>query len=488
MKGKLNYIEPFRARWASVDERWASVDEVQDEPLPERLRRLTDADDMAAGLLWHTFSRTLAYASKRLPEIADSPKEIDNAMKWGFGWELGPFETWDVLGVADTATRMEGEGVSVAAWVQEMIDSGHETFYKFEKGQRLVYNPQSGEYDSADDSERTVRVAALKHSRGVLAENDSASLLDMGDGVLLLEFHTKMNALDTHIGEIANVAIERLHGDATGLVIGNQGGNFSAGANLFLIGTLAQSGQFDQLDAAINGLQQMIQQMRLAPKPVVAAPYQLSLGGGAEVSMGADRIVAHAELYMGQVEVGVGLIPAGGGCKELIRRQVNPHMHAQNINPGPYLQQIFELIGFGKVSTSAEEARQLGFLVDVDRIIMNYDSLLAEAKEEVLHMADDGYTPPSVTGTIYAAGRDQLATMRVGIYLLREAGHISAYDATIADSLAYVLCGGELSQPAWMDEQYFLDLEREAFKTLAGYPKTQERIWYMLQNGKPLRN
>lgn len=481
VEGKLNYIEPFRARWASVDE-------VQDEPLPERLRRLTDADDMAAGLLWHTFSRTLAYASKRLPEIADSPKEIDNAMKWGFGWELGPFETWDVLGVADTAIRMEGEGVSVAAWVQEMIDSGHETFYKFEKGQRLVYNPQSGEYDSADDSERTVRMAALKHSRGVLAENDSASLLDMGDGVLLLEFHTKMNALDTHIGEIANVAIERLHGDATGLVIGNQGGNFSAGANLFLIGTLAQSGQFDQLDAAINGLQQMIQQMRLAPKPVVAAPYQLSLGGGAEVSMGADRIVAHAELYMGQVEVGVGLIPAGGGCKELIRRQVNPHMHAQNINPGPYLQQIFELIGFGKVSTSAEEARQLGFLVDVDRIIMNYDSLLAEAKEEVLHMADDGYTPPSVTGTIYAAGRDQLATMRVGIYLLREAGHISAYDATIADSLAYVLCGGELSQPAWMDEQYFLDLEREAFKTLAGYPKTQERIWYMLQNGKPLRN
>ena len=204
--------------------------------------------------------------------------------------------------------------------------------------------------------------------------------------------------------------------------------------------------------------------------------------------MGADRIVAHAELYMGQVEVGVGLIPAGGGCKELIRRQVNPHMHAQNINPGPYLQQIFELVGFGKVSTSAEEARQMGFLVDVDRIIMNYDSLLAEAKEEVLYMADAGYTPPNVTGTIYAAGRDQLATMRVGIYLLREAGHISAYDATIADSLAYVLCGGELSQPAWMDEQYFLDLEREAFKTLAGYPKTQERIWYMLQNGKPLRN
>ena len=509
-EGRLDYVAPARPSWASVDE-------VKDEPLPERLRRLVassmarqdeSADEDGAGaLLWHTLSRTLAYASKRLPEIADSPKEIDNAMKWGFGWEMGPFETWDALGVAATTARMQDEGLPVAAWVQEMLDSGYNTFYKYEEGversekrenasrssgeggaaRRLVYNPR-GEYEPADGGERVVSPAALKRSRGALAENDSASLLDMGDGVLLLEFHTKMNALDTEIGAIADAAIERLHGDAAGLVIGNQGGNFSAGANLYLMGMLAQSGQFDRLDAAIRGLQQMMQQLRRAPKPVVAAPYQLALGGGAEVSMGADRIVAHAELYIGQVEVGVGLIPAAGGCKELVRRQVNPHMQAQNADPGPYLQQIFELIGFGKVSTSAEEARQMGFLGPLDRIVMNYDHLLAEARAEVLRMADAGYRPPPVTGNIYAGGRDQLANLRIGVYMLRGAGRISAHDAVIADHLAYVLCGGELSQPAWMDEQYFLDLEREAFLTLAGCVKSQERIWHMLQNGKPLRN
>ena len=497
--GRVDYVEPVRPSWAGVDA-------VKAEPLPERLRRLVAppetaadspaADDGAGALLWHTLSRTLAYASKRLPEIADSPRDIDNAMKWGFGWEMGPFETWDALGVAATTARMAEEGLTVAPWVHVMLDGGHTTFYKIEESpadgatppQQLVYNPQSGEYQPADEGEGVVSISALKRGRGALAQNDSASLLEMGDGVLLLEFHTKMNALDIEIGAIADAAIERLHGDAAGLVIGNQGGNFSAGANLFLIGTLAQSGQADRLDAAINGLQQMIQQLRRAPKPVVAAPYQLALGGGAEVTMGADRIVAHAELYIGQVEVGVGLIPAAGGCKELVRRLVNPHMHGQNANPASYLQQAFELIVLAKVSTSAADARQMGFLGPRDRVVMNYDHLLAEAKAEVLRMADEGYRPPVVTGNIYAAGRDHLANLRVGIYMFREAGHISAHDALIADHLAHVLCGGELSQPAWMDEQYFLDLEREAFITLCGYTKSQERIWHMLKSGKPLRN
>ena len=497
--GKVDYVESVRPSWADVDA-------VKAEPLPERLRRLVAppetaadspaADDGAGALLWQTLSRTLAYASKRLPEIADSPKDIDNAMKWGFGWEMGPFETWDALGVAATTARMAEEGLTVAPWVDDMLDGGHTTFYKIEESpadgatppQQLVYDPQSGEYKADDEGESVVSIAALKRGRGALAENDSASLLDMGDGVLLLEFHTKMNALDMEIGAIANAAIERLYGDAAGLVIGNQGGNFSAGANLFLIGTLAQSGQADSLDAAINGLQQMIQQLRLAPKPVVAAPYQLALGGGAEVTMGADRIVAHAELYIGQVEVGVGLVPAAGGCKELVRRLVNPHMQGQNANPASYLQQVFELIALAKVSTSAEEARQMGFLGPRDRVVMNYEHLLAEAKAEVLRMADEGYRPPVVTGNIYAAGRDHLANLRVGIYMFREAGHISAHDALIADHLAHVLCGGELSQPAWMDEQYFLDLEREAFITLCGYTKSQERILHMLKSGKPLRN
>ena len=498
-EGEVDYLQPARASWASVDA-------VRNAPLPDRLRSLVafrtsgeeapGDDDEAAGLLWHTFSHTLAYASKRLPEIADGPSDIDNAMKWGFGWEMGPFETWDALGVVETVARMEEEGLAVAPWVKEMLEQGHESFYAFEEGpgdqattaRRLVYSPQKGEFDPTGESERVVNVAALKRGRPALTENDCASLLEMGDGVLLLEFHTKMNALDTQIGEIADAAIERLHGNAAGLVIGNQGGNFSAGANLLLIGALAQGGQLDQLDEAIVGLQQMIMQMRLAPKPVVAAPYQLALGGGAEVTMGADRIVAHAELYMGQVETGVGLIPAAGGCKELVRRLVSPHVQGQNADPAPYLQQVFELIALAKVSTSADEARGMGFLQPHDRVVMNYDHLLAEARTEVLRMADEGYRPPAVRGNVYAAGRDHLANLRIGIYMMREAGYISEHDELIADRLAHVLCGGELSQPAWMDEQYFLDLEREAFLTLAGYAKTHERIWHMLKHSRALRN
>ncbi|MDE0182537.1 MAG: 3-hydroxyacyl-CoA dehydrogenase NAD-binding domain-containing protein [Caldilineaceae bacterium] len=498
-EGEVDYLQPARASWASVDA-------VRNAPLPDRLRSLvapqTSSEDAsgdeneAAGLLWHTFSHTLAYASKRVPEIADSPSDIDNAMKWGFGWEMGPFETWDALGVAETVARMEEEGVVVAPWVKEMLEQGHEAFYVFEEGQgdqataarRLVYSPQTGAHEAAGESDRVVNVAALKRGRPALTENDCASLLEMGDGVLLLEFHTKMNALDTQIGEIADAAIERLHGNAAGLVIGNQGGNFSAGANLLLIGALAQGGQWDQLDAAIVGLQQMIMQMRLAPKPVVAAPYQLALGGGAEVTMGADRIVAHAELYIGQVETGVGLIPAAGGCKELVRRLISPHVQGQNADPAPYLQQVFELIALAKVSTSADEARGMGFLQPHDRVVMNYDHLLAEARTEVLRMADEGYRPPAVSGNVYAAGRDHLANLRIGIYMMRQAGYISEHDELIADRLGHVLCGGELSQPAWMDEQYFLDLEREAFLTLSGYAKTHERIWHMLKNSRALRN
>ena len=480
VNGTIDYVAPVKPRWASVGD-------AKDEELAERLRRLTDADDEAGDLLWHTLSRTLAYASKRVPEIADSPADIDNAMKWGFGWEMGPFETWDALGVQDALDRMEGEGVAAAGWVHEMLASGRETFYIYENGQSTIYKPTNKASQAAGDGQ-SVTVSGIRRSRGALVENDAASLLDMGDGVLLLEFHTKMNALDTAIGEIANAAIERLHGSAAGLVIGNQGGNFSAGANIFMIGMLAQSGQWEQLDAAIHGLQQMILQMRLAPKPVVAAPYQMALGGGAEISMGADRIVAHAETYMGLVEVGVGVIPGGGGCKEMVRRNVSPHMHAANVNPSPYLQQIFEQIGFAKVSTSAVEAQQMGFFADTDRIVMNYDHLLGEAKAEVLRMGANGYSAPSVKGNVYAAGRDMLANLRIGIYSLKEGGYISEHDAVIAGQLATVLCGGELSQPAWMDEQYFLDLEREAFKTLCGYQKTQERIWAMLQSGKPLRN
>jgi 3-hydroxyacyl-CoA dehydrogenase len=296
-----------------------------------------------------------------------------------------------------------------------------------------------------------------------------------------------MNALDPEIFHILEIALEKLHGDAAGLVIGNEGANFSVGANLMLMGLAAQTGQWQEIEGMVRGGQDALMALRRAPKPVVAAPFQRVLGGGVEVCLAASRIVAHAETYLGLVEVGVGLIPGWGGCKELARRLISPHMRATHVNPMPYLRQAFELIGYAKVSTSAREAQELGFLSPHDRIVINSDHLLAEAKREVLVMGE-GYRAPLTTGTVYAAGRDVLASVRIEVYSLQEAGFISGYDAKIANKLGYVLCGGDLSAPAWMDEEYFLDLEREAILSLLGESKTQARIWHMLQNGKPLRN
>jgi 3-hydroxyacyl-CoA dehydrogenase len=254
------------------------------------------------------------------------------------------------------------------------------------------------------------------------------------------------------------------------------------------MGMLAQAGQWQELEQVVKQGQDMLMALRTAPKPVIAAPFQRVLGGGVEVCLAADRILADAETYMGLVEVGVGIIPGWGGCKEMVRRNISPHMHATNVNPTPYLRQVFETIGFAKVSSSAVEARDLGFLAVSDQIVMNRDHQLGLAKQEVLTMNEHGYTPPAVKGNVYAAGRDVLASTRIEVYSMQAGGFISEHDAKIANKLAYTLCGGNLSTPTWMDEQYFLDLEREALLTLAGEAKTQERVWYMLQNGKPLRN
>jgi len=480
-QGKLDYIAPQKPRWESVGA-------VRDKPIAERIRALANTDDRAGELIWHTLSNTLAYAAKRVPEIADSLADIDNTMKWGFAWTYGPFEMWDILGVADTVARMEGEGLAMAPWVKAMLAAGHEHFYRYEGTQPMVYSPLAQSYIPLDRGERVLKLDEIRHSQRPLVTNESASLFTMGDGVLLLEFHSKMNAFDADIFAVMQHALEKLHGNATGLVIANEGVNFSVGANLFSLGMLAQSGQWDELAETVKQGQDAFMALRTAPKPVVAAPFQRVLGGGVEICLHADRIVAQAESYMGLVEVGVGIIPGWGGCKEMVRRNISPHMHATNVNPTPYLRQLFETIGFAKVSTSAVEARTLGFLTQQDQIVINPDHLLAAAHEEVRHLAEAGYTPPTVKGTVYAAGTDVLASTKIEVYSLQQAGFISEHDAKIANKLAYVLCGGDLSAPAWMDEQYFLDLEREALVSLAGEEKTQARIWHMLQNGKPLRN
>jgi 3-hydroxyacyl-CoA dehydrogenase len=458
------------------------------EKLGDRLKALLNAEGRDADLVRALTYQGFSYASSVIPEIADTPIPLDDAMRWGFGHDAGPFETWDMLGVAEIAECMEQAGHPAAPWVMEMLEKGHSTFYQYAGDWKTaVYSAVAGEYQEIPRSPQMIILKEEKDAGRLIQKNDGASLIDLGEGVAVLEFHTKMNALDQDIFNMLGTALDRTLTDFDGLVIGNDADNFSAGANLFMVVMAAQNGMWDMLEGAVRDMQNALMRIRHFPKPVVVAPAGLALGGGAEVIMHASRVVAASELYTGLVEIGAGVIPAGGGTKEMVRRILNPPMRTQNVDPLPFLQRIFEQIGLAKVATSAEEARQLGILNSTDRVVLNRSHLLAEAKREVLCLAESGYHPP-LPEKIYASGRDLLSAMRVGIYMFKEARQITEYEAQIAGKLAYVMTGGELSRGAWMDEQYFLDLEREAFLSLCGEEKTQQRMWNLLQTGKPLRN
>lgn len=469
--------------------RFESIGKVKDEPdLGKRLTSLIAAEDRAGQLVKAFTYQALSYASERIPEIADTPKPIDDAMRWGFGHEAGPFEIWDMLGVAETTQAMKAAGLPPAAWVDAMLASGKETFYQTSNGRvKGVYNPATGEYEAIPANPAVLVLSELKAEGKLIKRNPGASLVDLGDGVICVEFHTKMNTFDDDIHNMVIDALDLLNRDYAGLVIGNDADNFSAGANLFMIAMGAQNELWDQIEAGIRKGQDIHMRMRYSPKPVVVAPAGLALAGGAELSMHASRIVAAAELYTGLVEFGVGVIPAWGGTKEIMRRVLNPAMRTKDAIDVPYLQRAFEQIGLAKLAASAEEARQMGILGPCDRVVMNRDHLLAEAKREVLNMVAQGYKPP-IPEKIYASGRDGLAALKVGVYMLKEGGYASEHDALVANKLASVLTGGDLSSPTWVSEQYILDLEREAFLSLAGEKKSQERMWHMLQTGKPLRN
>jgi 3-hydroxyacyl-CoA dehydrogenase len=472
-------------------------------------------DDRAGQFLWHHHAFYLAYASQRVPEITDTLVNIDNAMRWGFGHEMGPFQIWDALGVAATIAPFEAAGYPVADWVKGMVGAGHATFYQYDaSGLRVGYydvatqayaplkhdprvitveglraqkittaiSPDAGTPDSVRDNLR-------RTSTGEIASNGSAAILDMGDGVALLEFHSKQNAIDDDLIAMGYNAVERLEkGQFNALVVGNDGQRFSVGFNLFLAVMAVQSGQLDSLERGIRALQGLADAMRYASRPVVTAPFDLALGGGTELMFGGTQIVAHVELYAGLVEFGVGIIPAGGGCKEMLRRVLNPVMQSHpNADPLPHLQKIFEQLATAKVSeTGAKAAREMGLLTPCDRIVMNRDHLLYEAKRTALYLAD-GYVPRQ-REKIYAAGRDAYAALLTGIQGFREQGLASQHDALIARTLAYVLTGGALSEPGWVDEQVILDLEREGFMRLVQEPKSVERISHMLQTNKALRN
>jgi 3-hydroxyacyl-CoA dehydrogenase len=456
------------------------------KPLGERLAFVLRQDDKAGALARHTIYNSLAYAARRVPEITDHIINVDRAVRWGFSHEMGPFELWDALGVRKTVEAMEAHGVNVATWVKEMLDEGIESFYHTDNGRLCFYDPATKSYTSEPADERKVDLCALRLAGRVVRANEGASLINIGDGVVCLEFHTKMNTLDEQIKNMLRESVEELETkDWRGLVIGNEGADFSVGANL--AGGLGAGG-FEAIERAVREMQEALQSVRFCSKPIVTAPFGRTLGGGCEVSMAGARALAAAETYMGLVEVGVGLIPAAGGCKELVRRIVSPAMRVASADPLPFLQQALHTIATAKVSTSAAEARGLGYLTDADLIVMNRDQQIAEAKRLVLELDEAGYVPPARSKTVYAAGRDALAALRAGLYIMQQGGYMSEYDLHISLKLAHVLAGGNLSSPQWVDEQYLLDLEREAFVSLCGEPKTLERIKHMLTTGKPLRN
>ena len=483
----LEHVPPTKPRFDSVK---AAKDV---EGLGGRLKVLLEAGDKAAQLVKALTYQGFQYASSIIPEVADTPKPIDDAVRWGFMHEAGPFEMWDMLGVEETAKHMKAAGYPPAEWVDAMLTAGIDSFYQYENGDKVgVYDVVKRKVvkspaPRAGTSVKKPKGVVLLKQQKIVAQNMGATLRDMGDGVACLEFHTKMNSLDEDIMNMTIEAFNHLENDFDGLVIGNEAENFSAGANLFMMVVGAQQGMWDMLDGAVRKLQEMNMRMRYSHKPVVVAPAGLTLGGGCEITMHASRVVAAAETYIGLVELGVGVIPAGAGTKEMLRRIVNPVMKIENADPLAALQKAFLQMGQAKVATSAEEARGMNILSPQDRTVLNRSHLIAEAKKEVLHMVASGYKPPAPE-LIYAAGRDALAAIRIGAWMFKEGQYITQYDHHVAGKLAYVMCGGELTRPQWVSEQYILDLEREAILSLFGEEKTQARMWSILQSGKPLRN
>lgn len=455
--------------------------------------------DKAAEFLWASLSDLWTYSANRIPEISDSVVEIDRAMRMGFNWELGPFELWDTAGVETTVARMKKEGRPVAANVEKLLASGRKSWYedapKTPAG-RTYFDLATGAAKPVDIASGVWSVEVAKKSNGVVKKNSGASLVDLGDGVGCIEFHSKMNSLGADI--IALITQTLKPGGAgdvfDAFVITNDAQNFSVGANLMLLLMSIQEEEWDEVDMAIRAFQGMNQAVKFSPKPVVVAPFGLALGGGCEISLHAASRQPHAELYMGLVEVGVGLLPGGGGCKEMLLRAVEsassirPDGRGESVELMEAMKKAFETIGTAKVATSAHEARALGFLSDRDRISMNRERVLSDGKARALELVRAGYEPPVARTDIPAPGENILAALKMGVYLMHQGGYISEHEHKIGTKIAEVLCGGNVTPGTPVSEQYVLDLEREAFKSLCGERKTQERIQHTLKTGKPLRN
>jgi 3-hydroxyacyl-CoA dehydrogenase len=453
----------------------------------ERLRAAAGPSDRGGQFLWTLLRDVLLYSARRIPEISDDVVSVDRATRWGFGWSAGPFETWDALGVAATVTRIEADGLEVPPVVTRVMADGEGAFYRRRGGATQYFDlTRSGYRDLAPISGLTI-LADLKAAGAVVARNPDASLLDLGDGVACVEFHSKLNTIGEGTGQMLRQALDRLETDFDALVIGNQARDFSAGANLMWLLLEAQDGNWEDLDLAIRQFQDVMQRIRYARRPVVGAPAGRTLAGGAEICLASAHLQAAAETYMGLVETGVGLIPAGTGTTEMVRRaqaRVPAEVTADQV---PLLRWTFETVALAKVSRSAHEAQRLGYLRESDGISMNTDRTIADAKSAALSLARLGRRPRLPERIRVTGGRGRAALESL-LYILKTGGHITAYDEVVGRKLAHVMAGGEVPEGSWVSEEYLLELEREAFLSLLGQPQTLERMRHTLQTGKPLRN
>jgi 3-hydroxyacyl-CoA dehydrogenase len=459
------------------------------EDTRERVRTLCQSSDRAGQFYQRVLFDTFHYAAMRVPEISDDIVSVDNSMKWGFNWECGVFELCDAVGIENVVDAWKKAGRSTPLLVEKLLASGKKTFYASCEGARSYFDFASGAYRDIADKPGVLLLPSLKGRKKEIKKNAGASVIDLGEGVVCLEFHSKLNTIGADTVEMIHAGLKSLNEGFEAMVVGNQAANFCVGANLMMVLMAIQEGEWEELDRAVRAFQNANMALKYAPKPVVAAPFGLTLGGGTELILHATRVRAAAETYLGLVEAGVGLIPAGGGTKEMLLRAMDAVPADPEADPFTFVKEVFLNIGMAKVSASAEEARKLGYLSPKDSISMNRDRQLADARELALDLARLGYRPGKPREDVRVLGQAAFAKMKLGLHLMRRAEYISDFDVVIATQLAKVLSGGgEFTSPQPVSEQYLLDLEREAFVTLCGQKKTIERIQFMLKHGKPLRN
>ncbi len=479
----FHYRERHRPKFASLDMA-RNIEDVR-----QRVASLVQSPDRAGQFYRKCLGDMFHYAASRIPEISDDIVAVDNAMKWGFNWECGVFELWDAVGVGKTVEGWRAENRPVPPLVEKLLASGKKTFYQQSDGTTCYFDFSSGGCRPLLDRPGMILLPSLKARQREIKRNAGASLIDLGDGVVCLEFHSKMNSIGEDTVQMIHAGLKALNEGFDAMVVGNQGANFSVGANLMLVLMGIQEGEWDEVQRAVRAFQGANMALKYAPKPVVAAPFGLTLGGGTEISLHCARVRAAAETYMGLVEVGVGLIPAGGGTKEMLVRAMDNVPKDEEADPFVHVKEIFTSVGMAKVSTSAEEARRLRYLSSRDSISMNRDRQIADAKQLALDLVKLGYRPGKPREDILVLGQAAFAKMKLGLHLMRQAEYVSDYDVVVGTHLAKVLSGGgEFTSPQHVSEQYLLDLEREAFVSLCGQKKTVERMQHMLKKGKPLRN